>query len=189
MALLSHKRSTRLCAVALALAGVTAYRAATPVAIAAQSPAVDRQAVYAAFTLNLIRFISWPATSFPAPEAPLVVGSFPRDPINASLDAAVQGESADGHPLRTIRIQTLEDVGRCHLVFLGRGNALQAAVLQACAGKPILTVSDAEGFIELGGHVGFVPQAAHMRLNISATNLKSSRLEARSQLLRVAAKP
>ena len=186
---MNRRRSARLCVSLLALAGVTAYRAATPAASAAPSPAFDKQAVYAAFTLNLTRFISWPETAFPAPGSPLVIGSFSRDPINASLDAAVRGESVDGHPLRTIRIQTLEDVGRCHLVFLAKGNALQAAVLRGCAGKPILTVSDADGFIELGGHVGFVPQATHIRLSISATNLKSSRLEARSQLLRGAAKP
>jgi hypothetical protein len=74
------------------------------------------------------------------------------------------------------------------VVYLSRGLA-RPAVLARLANRPILTVSDAEGFLELGGHVRFVAQSTGTRLRMSVPNLKASGLESRAQLLRLAAAP
>lgn len=169
---------------------LTLGRPATPVlAASAPSRLVNTQAVYAAFTLNLTRFITWPEGTFASPTAPLIIGTFPRDPINEHLDAAVQGEKVDHHPVTTMRIESLDDLARCHVVFLSRGVATRPAVLSRLANKPILAVSDADGFLELGGHVRFVPQPSGTRLRISAENLRASGLASRAQLLRLASAP
>jgi hypothetical protein len=139
--------------------------------------------------VNLTRFVSWPEGWFSRRDAPIVIGSFPRDAINDALDDAVKGESVEGHPLRTMRIQSLDDLTKCHVVFLSKNNATRPAVLARVAHKPVLTVSDAEGFLELGGHVRFEARPPHILPRISAENLKASGLEARSQLLRLAALP
>lgn len=186
MAFLSGTRPGRIAVILIALFALTADRAATA---GAAMPVVTTQAVHAAFTLNLTRFISWPATAFLAPDAPLVIGTFPRDPINADLDAAARGEVVNGHPVRTIRLQSLDDLSRCHVVFVSQNTARQAAVLQQAARKPILLIGDGDGFLELGGHVRFVPQPPRIGLRISPENLKASGLEARAQLLRLAAAP
>lgn len=145
--------------------------------------------VYAAFTLNLTRFVTWPAEAFAAPEDPLVVGTFPEDPINERLDAAVRGQMFEGRPIVTVRIRSMDEVERCHVIFMTRKVGSHPAVLERCARRPILTISDAEGFLELGGHVRFVPQPPRTRLRISVGNLKSSGLQARPQLIRLAAAP
>jgi hypothetical protein len=185
MPFLSRARFGRIVIVALALAGVTADRAAN--ASMSSTPPVSTEAVHAAFTLNLTRFITWPESAFSAPAAPLVIGTFPRDPINEELDAGARDEAVNGHPVRTMRIQSMDDLAKCHVVFVSRTNPRQAAVLQHVARKPILTIGDGEGFLELGGHVRFVPQPPRIALRISVDNLKASRLEARAQLLRLAA--
>lgn len=154
---------------------------------AASAPPVSPYAVYAAFTVNLTRFITWPESVLPAPDSPIVIGTFARDPLNAELDAAVRDEVVNGHPLRVIRLQRPEDVAKCHVVFFAKDTPRLAQVLAASVGKPILTISDAEGFGSLGGHVRFVPQPPNIKLSISVVNLKASGLEARSQLLRIAA--
>lgn len=154
------------------------------------SPAlVSTPAIYAAFTLNLTRFISWPDGTFSSRTAPFVIGTFPRDPINDALDDAAKGEMVEGHAIRTMRIQSLDDLGKCQVVFLSKGNATRPAVLARLAHKPILSVSDADGFLDLGGHVRFVSQPPHTKLQVSPENLKASGLESRSQLLRLAATP
>jgi hypothetical protein len=101
----------------------------------------------------------------------------------------VQGEAVNGHPVQTMRIQSLDDLAKCHAVFVSRGNNRQAAVIERCAHKPILVIGDADGFLELGGHVRFVALPPHTRLRISVDNLKASSLECRAQLLRLAAQP
>jgi hypothetical protein len=161
--------------------------AVVPRVPAAAPPVATTPAVYAAFTLNLTRFITWPEAVFATRDAPFVIGTFAKDPINAELDEAVQGQSVNGHPIRTLRLDSPADVLRCHVVFVGAANGRHlAAVVQRAARRPILTVSDADGFLEMGGHVRFVPRPPHIALSISADNLKTSGLEARAQLLRLA---
>lgn len=174
---------------ALLIAGLApAPRAATPAR--ATTPAIaTTQAVQAAFTLNLTRFISWPETAFSSPEAPLVIGTFPRDPINAELDAAARGEVVNGHPVRIVRIQSAADLSKCHVLFMSENHGRPAAMLPRVARRPVLTISDADGFLELGGHVRLVEEPPRLSLRISADNLKASGLEGRAQLLRLAAKP
>jgi hypothetical protein len=152
-------------------------------------PAATAEAIYAVFTVNLTRFISWPADALPQENLPLVIGTFPRDPINPDLDAAVQGEIVNGHPLRTMRLRSLDDIRRCQVVFVSRGAGNLGGVLARVGDRPILTVSDAPGFLDLGGHVLFVPHLPHISLQISATNLRNSGLDARAQLLRIATAP
>src|SRR4051812_49412650 len=61
-----------------------------PAAAGAAPTVVTTPAIYAAFTLNLTRFITWPEGAFPSKTAPLVIGTFPRDPINDALDEAAK---------------------------------------------------------------------------------------------------
>lgn len=176
------------------LVGVAAIAAgvggAPSPAEAAQASAVaTREAVYAAFTVNLTRFISWPDAALGPAGQPFLIGTFPRDPINGQLDAAVQGEEVSGHPVRTIRLHSFEDIRRCQVVFFSHGMANPRQVLARALGRPILTVSDTGDFLSLGGHVRFVPEASRIGLRISAINLRSSGLQARAQLLRLAASP
>lgn len=157
--------------------------------LAADGPMANLEAVYAAFTVNLTRFITWPAKALGPPGTPFLIGTFPFDPINVELDQAVRGEAVAGHPLATIRLNSPRDVTRCRVVFVSRGVADLAQVLAWTAGRPILAVSDAEGFLRAGGHVRFIAAPPHTRLEISAANLKGSGLQAQAQLLRLASPP
>lgn len=191
MAFLSFKRPVWPGGLALAWASGALLVLASWAGPAARSAGMlaTTEAVHAAFTLNLTRFITWPAEAFAAPDAPFVIGTFPRQAINDSLDTAGRDEQVNGHPVRTVRLQSLDDIAKCHAIFVSKSDARLTAVLQRTNGKPILTISDAEGFLELGGHVRFVAQPPNIKLSISAINLKRSLLEARAQLLRVAATP
>ena len=174
-----------LCAL---LWAVGAFRAAAPEADASP-PLVSSEAVYAAFTINLTRFISWPENGLGPAGTPFVIGTFPRDPINDDLDSAVRGEQVQGHPIRTIRLHSVADALRCQVVYVSRGSVDIGSVLATTRHRPILTVSDADGFLAQGGHVRFVPLPSRTALRISAENLRASGLEARAQLLRLATNP
>jgi hypothetical protein len=187
----------------LKIIGSLARRAGVWIAVAVLLPAValaggaeepatsaGTPAIYAAFTLNLMRFVTWPENAFASPTEPFVIGTFRGDPINDKLDAAVaRGELVNDRPVRTIRIQSPDEAAKCHVVFLSRNSARQRTLLRGLAHKPVLTIGDAEGFLENGGHVRFVPQPSRVVLRISVENLKASGLECRAQLLRLAAEP
>src|SRR5690606_4809663 len=59
-------------------------------------------------------------------------------------------------------------------------------VIPTLRNKPVLTVSDADGFLPLGGHVQLYNRGGHMKLRLDVDNLQRVDLSASAQLLRVA---
>jgi YfiR/HmsC-like len=184
MALLRRRLHTRLAAWSLVL--LCAGAAAVEPLRAAPSRIVSQQSIYAAFVVNVARFIQWPANVLADPESPLVIGTFERDPINPSLDAAVTGEKIANHPVVSVRIHSLDDLNKCQVVYVSAGDRRTNAVLSRIAGRPILSIGTADGFLALGGQVRFVSQPPHTGLEINVENLRNSGLQARAQLLRLA---
>lgn len=155
-------------------------------AACARAQPADRSTVHAAFTLNIARFITWPDDAFASRDAPLVIGTAERDPVNPALDHAAGLEPIHGRPVRTRRIRSLEDLAECHLIFLSEDTPQQPSILARVKDRPVLTIGASPGFLELGGHVAFVTRSSRVALRVSPGHLKSSGLEARAQLLRLA---
>lgn len=171
--------------------GAWAARLGVALLLLAPLPAADRlpqqQEVQAVFLLHLTRFIRWPDNAFAAEDAPLVIGFFSDDPVGLLLDEVAHGELAGKHPIATRRIHVSADLNGCHMVYYGRGGINSAAqMIASLRDKPVLTVSDAEGFLRLGGHVQFFTRGGQLKLRVDLRNLKRAELTASSQLLRVA---
>lgn len=146
-----------------------------------------RENVHSAFVLNLAKFVRWPADAFDDSASPLVIGTFVRDPINDIIDRDAQKTTVEGRAVRTVRLRSLADLDQCHVIYLSRGLSSQIpGALSYIHRKPILAISDAEGFLELGGHVAFVLRGSQTRFQINTEALRTSSLDARSQLLRLA---
>ena len=113
----------------------------------------------AVFLLNLTRFVRWPDAAFKTEDAPLVVGTMEGDPVGNSLEEAVQGEKVGKHPIQTRRVRSPADLEGCQVVYFAREYFPGAAqMLAPLKDKPILTVSDADSFLTLGGHIQFYNQ-------------------------------
>jgi YfiR/HmsC-like len=160
--------------------------AAFILAVSALAQSTDRATVHAAFTLNIARFVAWPDDAFASADAPLVIGTAEHDPINTALDHAAGLEPIQGRPVHTRRIRSLEDLSECHLVFLSEDTPQQPSILARVKDLPVLTIGASPGFLELGGHVAFVTHSSRVTVRVNPARLKSSGLEARAQLLRLA---
>jgi hypothetical protein len=171
----------------LAGAVVHAAEAAAP-REAAEPPARrdDRNEMMARFTINLTRFVTWPESAFADAQAPFVIATYPLDPMFDRLVAAAKNETVEGRPIEIIRAQSVDDLLRSQLVFISRSYAARPDVLRRLGCKPILTVSDYEQFIRLGGVVQFDLADKTIVPRVSIENLKAAGLEARAQLLRLA---
>lgn len=155
-----------------------------PVAQATTTPEYQLKAV---FLFNFAQFVEWPDSAFPEPGAPLVIGVLGDDPFGAFLDETVRGETVDNHPLEVQRFRRVEDVDRCHILFVSapREPRLQD-VLERLAGRPILTVGDAENFSRRGGMIRFVNERNRIRLLINLEAAQAAKLKLSSKLLRPA---
>jgi hypothetical protein len=156
-------------------------------ALPAESPPVKEYQVKAVFLYNFAQFVQWPAEALPADSSPLVVGILGDDPFNSYLDEVVRGESVNGHPLKVVRYNSLEDVRDCHVLFVSSSETSRLEpILRSLKSRRILTVGEHELFSRLGGMVSFVTKQGKIRFRINLDAVQAADLTVSSKLLRLA---
>ena len=158
---------TRLVAIALA-----AVAAAGPLHAQVIS---EEYRVKAAYLYNFLKYVEWPPEAGAGPLTICVAG---RNPFGAVLRDLVRGEMING---RTVDARiVLEPETACHLLFVPEGAPLRA-YLRGVSGRPVLTVGDANSFIEEGGIVRFYLDRGNVRfeINRAAAELAGIRISAR----------
>ena len=154
---------------------------------AAQSGVTQEFQIKAVFLYNFVQFVDWPAGAFAGPQDPLIIGVLGEDPFGTALDDAVAGETVNGRSLVVRRFRRVEDIDRCHVLFISRSeNARLGPILTALKGRSILTVGDAEEFTRRGGMIRFVTENNKVRLRINVEAAKAAGLTISSKLLRPA---
>ena len=142
--------------------------------------------VKAAFLYNFSAFTEWPATAFAASTSPIVIGIVGKDPFGFALDRMMQGERVKDRPLMVWRIARIEDVARCHILFIcGSESKHLGDILDRLKLAPVLTVSDIPGFAESGGAVGFITTSS-VQLKINPAAVHTAHLTLSAKLLRLA---
>lgn len=143
--------------------------------------------IKAAFLYNFAQFVDWPPESFEGPESPLIIAVLGMDPFGAFLDDLVRGERVNGRPLVIRRFPTVEDLGRCHVLFVSgsEGRNLER-IVERLQGESVLTVCDWEAFARQGAMVWFVMERNRVRLRINLDAAKNAGLTISSKLLRSA---
>ena len=165
--------------IAIALLGLAPSRAQV------QAPLTEAQAK-AAFVLNFARYVEWPAATFTSREAPVVACLIERTTMLGAL-TALEGRLVQGRPLKVRRSNGADDLHGCHVVFIGEAEERRIVpLLRALAGQPVLTVGDAERFIDLGGAIGIVLGDERLQFEVNRTALEQAQLKASASLLKLA---
>lgn len=179
------RRPSRLRAPTVVLLAVALLAAVVP--SAAQT--VEEYRLKAGYLYNFLLLTDWPARPGEAPGAPVVVGVLGQDPFGAALDP-IAGRDVNGRSVAVRRFPaavTREDLSACHLLFFGPLAAPEEGeVLRRVAALPLLTVSDAAGFVDRGGMIGFTVQGSRLRFEINRAAAAAAGLGLRSKLLRLA---
>jgi hypothetical protein len=143
--------------------------------------------VQAVFLLNLTRFIRWPESAFAGETAPLVIGVLPNEPVGVLLAEAAHNEVVGKHPIEVREIRSAADLDGCQFVYFAKMEMGQVnPLISPLRAKPVLTVSDVDGFLAIGGQVQIFSRAGHLRMRLDLRNLRRAELSASAPLLRVA---
>lgn len=141
----------------------------------------------AAYLYNFLQFTEWPPSAFQKESSPLIIGVFGRDPFGRSLEQIVQGESVNGREISIVRIESVSDIRRCHVLFIPRTEQGQVdSILSALHNASVLTVSEVEGFTDRGGAISFFIREKKLRFEINPDVVKKADLRVSSRLLRLA---
>ncbi len=139
----------------------------------------------AAFMYQFPQFVEWPSTTWQDSQAVQLCIASPN-PFGSELEKLVRGESLNGRPLSVREIAGSDELVGCHVLFVGADSDVAAPVMRAAAGRPILTVGEADRFLENGGIIAMKIVDGRVRFAVNATNAARGGLRISSQLLSLA---
>lgn len=140
--------------------------------------------VKAAFLFNFAQFVNWPSGVFASTNAPFYIGILGDDPFGTALDETIQDETIDNHKIIIERSQHVEDLQNCQMIFISKSKKADvSSILSELDSKPILTVSEIDGFAQHGGGINFYLSGPKVRFEINPQVPQNDGLKISSQLL------
>lgn len=154
------------------------------VSVHAQNRPTEYQ-VKAAYLFDFAKFVKWPTST--ASDDSFAICVLGNDPFGDSLDSIVSGERIEGKPVTARRISSPADAKDCRVVFVGQSEQSRlASILPTLSRLPVLTVSDANGFLDHRGIIQFVMDNDRVRFKVNLSAAEQAGLTLSSELLKVA---
>jgi hypothetical protein len=142
--------------------------------------------VKAAFVYNFARFVEWPSEAFADHQGPITLAILGKDPFGDTLEA-ISGKPVKGRKLEIRRVDRIEDLERCHMLFVsGSEKENLSQIFVKVSPWPVLTVSDMEGFAQRGGIINFIKVEKKIRFEINVDAAERTSLNISSKLLKLA---
>lgn len=148
---------------------------------AAESELAEYQ-VKAAYLYNFITFTEWPATL----GADLTLCVYGPDPFGADIEA-LQGKNVDGRTLMVTRVNAVEELDSCQIVFLTRDVISNLPrILDSLRGNTTLTIADSPGAVRAGVAINMLNDADRIAFEVNLAAVHEQGLNLSFQLLRLA---
>lgn len=161
--------------------------AALATAGAAEATAATEERVEAAYLHKFLNYAEWPAAVFPKPDSPYVIGLVGDDAVADELARIAAGRTVNGRGVVVKRMLPGESLNDLHLLFIGRGERPRLGLwLRQARGRPILTVTDAEGALEQGSVINFLIWDERVRFEVSVDAAERNNIRLSSRLFAVA---
>lgn len=157
--------------------------------LAAPAQDVTEPALKAAFIYGFSKFTVWPDDALPAapPSLMCVLG----DPAVAdALARTVEGRLHAGRAISVSRVTAEGSLRGCQILYLSNVDATRAAqIVTGLRDAPVLTISDMDGFGELGGIAQLYFEHGQLRFSFRLDPARRARLEISSKLLTLSKRP
>ena len=159
----------------------------------AQTPIQDEYERKAALLHKIILYVDWPSDASSNQPASIQIGLLGQIPFPEAFDV-LNGKRIQGRKLAVKRISNQQEALDCQVLFIGASEKSRLTeIIAELKNRPILTVSEVEGFAEQGGMVNLLAQVGSnnkldIAMEINREVAGRARLSFSSNLLRYAAK-
>jgi hypothetical protein len=154
--------------------------------VLASAQDVTEPELKAAFIYKFAIFTEWPTDLVPAVE-PLVMCVLGDAAVSAALEQAAKGRMLAGHKIDVSEVVATDPHRVCHVLYVSGMTAAQASrVVAGLQDVSVLTISDLEGFTDLGGIAQFSFEHGRLRFSVHLESVKRARLQISSRLLALA---
>ena len=142
--------------------------------------------IKAAYVLNFAKFTDWPAKAQVPADASLAVCVIGNQETVAGF-ASIEGKAVQTREVRVRSNPQLGDLASCHVLYIDAAErASVPGAFKVTSSRPILTVSDAVGFVDAGGMLGLVMVDGKIRFDANREAAQAAGLRLRAQLLTLA---
>lgn len=106
-----------------------------------------------------------------------------RDSLASAL-AALENRPVQSRLVSVRMVASVVEARVCHVLFVGASETRRLILLlRSLAGQPVLTVGDADGFIDAGGALGIVQGDGRLQFEVNRQTLEQAQLKASSATL------
>jgi len=138
----------------------------------------------AAYLLNFVKFVEWPAS---VPANLLTVCFVGGQGVLDAFASGIENKVAAERHLVARNLSESESVAGCNVLYLDAAKRPNVARATHASESPILTVSDAKDFARGGGMIELFTQANRLRFSINTDSAQRAGLRISSNLLQLAA--
>jgi hypothetical protein len=150
-------------------------------------PNAQEYQVKAVFLYNFANFVRWPRSAFANRYAAFRICILGEDPFREEIDVAVENEYVKRRVVKIERLNKLASVDVCQILFVSQSEKpYLSKILAYIRRRPILTVSDMDGFVRQGGMIQFFKRDKQVRFYIAPDTVKKVGLRVSANLLRIA---
>jgi len=150
-------------------------------------PSFHEYHVKAAFLYNFAKFVEWPEEVLGHSSTPITIGILGRDPFGHYLDRTIKNKTVKGRELVIKRFEEVDDLEATHILFISESEKKRLSeTLNKRKNWHVLTVSDMEGFSELGGIINLITEENRIRFVINVDAAERADLKISSHLLKLA---
>jgi len=147
----------------------------------------DEYRVKAAFLYHFAQLIEWPADPPGDPANSFLVCTLGSDPFRGDLETIIGGKLIGKRAITIRHLKQTEGIASCQIVFISRGEGPHLpGILSALASDPVLTVGEAEAFVQEGGTIRIFLEDNKIRFDINLDAANHSGLQVSSRLLLLA---
>ncbi|MGD8913193.1 MAG: YfiR family protein [Candidatus Thiodiazotropha sp.] len=131
--------------------------------------------VEAAFLRNFAHYVTWPESAFSDDRSPWRICILGNDPFGELLENILKGRTEKGRSFTVHRSDKPSDLHHCQIVYMAyKVSMSRRAALAELKNLPVLTVSNAPGFLEEGGIIRFdVRDYVEMSINLDHAHAAS----------------
>jgi hypothetical protein len=155
----------------------------------ALDPALEDDAMKAAFVYKFAHFVTWPDPSVAVDHehSAIQVCVTGRASFEQALIETVASHPASATEIEIRRIEPGDETTSCQMLFIAASVSTRSSeILDRVGSLPILTIGESEGFAERGGMINFSQEGRKIRLQVNRHAAERSGLKVSSQVLKLA---
>ena len=157
---------------------------AVPACLQAQAK-TEEYHVKAGFIFHFAQLVDWPASAAGGPD--FVLCTLGDDPFQGQLETTLDGKSIGTRPIHILHVKQPQEARGCQVLFISNSEDQRLAKILGDLGtSPVMTVGEANDFIERGGMIRFVLEQDKVRFEINLKAADPAGLKFSSRLLLLA---